>query len=149
VSDELSDAVERGDIERARELLAAGASPHEDDWGMPILDEAIERSDERMVRLLVEHGASLNAIETDGRTRLHAAAASADDPDLVGFLVRVGLDLDAVDYDGWTPLHFAAANGYRRVAAVLLQAGGDTSAPTRAGQLAIDLARLNGHADWP
>jgi hypothetical protein len=80
--DQLLDAVEDGDLELARALLLDGASPHEDSWGLPLIDQALERLDVEMARLLMEFG---------GRHRLHQAA-SGDAAARVRVLLDLGLD---------------------------------------------------------
>lgn len=149
VNDELLSAVERGDVERARELLLSGASAREDEWDLSLLNEAIARRDEPMANLLVEHGALLAETDERGHTRLHTAASASDDADTVRLLLLLGLDANAADRDGWTPLHHAAANGYTEVARVLVDAGADRDASTNAGQRPADLARTNGHTRLP
>jgi hypothetical protein len=77
--DQLLDAVEREDLQAARRLLASGANPHTDSWGMSLLEEAIRRRSLAMARLLVKHGANAQELESDGRDRPHRAASGGDD----------------------------------------------------------------------
>lgn len=123
MDDELLRAVEENDLSRARNLLAAGVNPDDDGWGLPLIDEAIARKDADMTRLLMEHGADLEATDAHGRTRLHRAAAAADDRDAVGFLLGLGLDINSRDDAGWTPCRYAIAYGHSEVAALLLGRG--------------------------
>ncbi|HEX8105335.1 MAG TPA: ankyrin repeat domain-containing protein [Solirubrobacteraceae bacterium] len=145
--DETLAAVEAGDVERVRSLLEQGASPQEDWWGFSLVDEALMRRDEPMVRLLLEFGARLDDGEAGGRSRLHDAAVGNDawEADL---LIRLGHDPDGADRHGWTPLHYAATFGGADVAAVLLAAGADPEARTIHGKRPADLARVNGR-EWP
>jgi hypothetical protein len=132
LADELLDAVEAGDVVRARRLLLAGADPSANSWDVQVMAEAIERLDEPMVRLLLEFGVELGGTGRGG-TWLHAAAAGADDPKAVDFFLGLGLDPKGVDDAGWTPLHYAAAYGYHRVYATLVAAGADPLARTPHG----------------
>jgi ankyrin repeat protein len=123
MSEVLLRAVETGDVAQARRLLTAGANPNDDGWGLPLIDEAVDRQDAAMVALLVEFGADLTGVDAEGRTRLHRAAAAADDPDPIGFLIDVGLDPNATDSAGWTALRYASVYGFERVASLLLRRG--------------------------
>lgn len=76
-----------------------------------------------MVALLIEFGADLADLDAEGRTRLHRAAAAADDADPVEFLIAAGLDPNATDSAGWTPLRYASVYGYQRVVSALLAGG--------------------------
>lgn len=138
--DDLADAVESGALTKARQLLVGGASPIEDEWGLPLIEVAIERRDTAMVLLLVEFGANLHGADDKGRTRLHSAAGACDDPEPVELLLRLGMDPRVADRDGWTPLHYAAAYGHRRVAVSLVEAGADPSARTVHGLSVADLS---------
>jgi 26S proteasome non-ATPase regulatory subunit 10 len=149
MNDELLRAVEEGDLQRADALLREGTSPHEDSWGLSLLDDALSRRDERMARLLIEHGARIDERDSRGQTRLHRAARQADDSEAVTLLIRLGLDVNATDRDGWTPLHHAAAHGYGNVIAVLLTAGADRDVQTAHEKRAADLAAANGYRRLP
>jgi ankyrin repeat protein len=61
--------------------------------------------------VLLDAGGDVNARDANGRTALHAAAASGYD-DVVRLLVERGADIAAKDVDGITPLD--AANGKLR-----------------------------------
>jgi ankyrin repeat protein len=58
------------------------------------------------VKLSVEHGADVNAVNSKGFTALHGAAYRGLD-DIVQFLVQKGARLDAKDSEGRTPAVFA------------------------------------------
>jgi ankyrin repeat protein len=74
------------------------------------------------VKLLLAHGADVNAKDNDGRTPLHRQAArkQAHDMRVAELLLAHGTDANAKDNDGKTPLHLAAA-----VAAAEGDTGGD------------------------
>ena len=98
-----------------------------------------------MVRPLVRHGASLTAVNSQGCTALHIAAAGGDLGTVVTLLgepqtgpgrgreggARRGMtpvEVDAPARGGWTALHAAAHAGHTRVCGVLLQAGASLQA---------------------
>lgn len=143
-ADELLVAVERGDHGLAREMLEGGVDPREDSWGDSIVEEALARDDDKMIRLLVEFGANPPEPDERGQTRLHHAAYGRDQPDRIRNLLKAGLDPNLADSDGWTALHHAAAHGYRGNVGVLLEGGADPSVTTRTGKTPPELARVNG-----
>ncbi|KAL6689894.1 ankyrin repeat protein [Trichoderma pleuroticola] len=77
-----------------------------------------------MVRLLIEHGADINASVGElGRTSLHDAVAE-NDAKMVELLLENGADVSAVDGSGMTALQIAASLGHVDAAGVLLQQKG-------------------------
>lgn len=71
-------------------------------------------------RLLLEHGADVNAVDEQGRTALHMA----QDPAQVGVLLDNGGDLSAIDHEGNTPLHTAQSP---EVAQAMIDEGADVA----------------------
>jgi len=68
-----------------------------------------EKTNSELIRLLLDHGASANTVDTDGRTCLHVAAALGD-LDTFCLLLKYQSNLEAVDNNGSTPLLTAAWN---------------------------------------
>ena len=128
----LHDAVRDGDIERVRELLAAGADVNTpDDSGYTPLHTAVRSSKhEAMVPLLIEAGADLNARSGYLGTPLHMAVLlmNSMQPGLrerpVRLLIEAGADLNAINSRGLTPLLYARADALR----LLIEAGADVNA---------------------
>ncbi|KJZ77712.1 hypothetical protein HIM_02889 [Hirsutella minnesotensis 3608] len=85
---------------------------------------AISNGHLSMVRLLIKHGANVNARGDMGKTALHEAV-QANDRNMVEVLADSGADLNAVDSSGSTPLQVAASLGYVEVAEALLRLGAD------------------------
>ena len=108
-------AVQMRDLGTIKALLAAGASPNvsgDDDetllWAAVNNDMYDDRYSDDVTKMLLAHGARVNATTPDGQTALHAAAAMTDGH-IVDALVEAGASMDAAD-NGFTPLHSA---GYR------------------------------------
>ena len=112
-------AAATGDVGIMRALLAKGADPDliTQDRTTPLMVAAgfgrkdpRKKEDERQaleaVKLLVELGADVNAINSEGRTALHGAASVWAD-EIIEFLVAKGANLVVEDKYGQTPLSIA------------------------------------------
>jgi uncharacterized protein len=115
-------AAKAGDSEAVKVLLAKGADPklstkfgiqplmaaaglgtkEEDTTGRKKTDEQAIAS----MKLCLEAGADVNAVDNQGDTALHGAAQKGSDP-VVQFLVEHGAKLDIKDKKGRTPLDAA------------------------------------------
>ncbi|WP_165227137.1 ankyrin repeat domain-containing protein [Aquisphaera insulae] len=99
-----------------------------------------------MVRILIAHGADLEARdEAGGRTALMHAAEEARE-DIVRVLLEAGAKVDARDdRDSRTALHWAAHAGRTGAARLLIAAGADVLAEDADGLTPEDLARRGRH----
>ncbi|MCF7221648.1 ankyrin repeat domain-containing protein [Marilutibacter chinensis] len=139
-------AARSGRVERALELIEAGADPH----APPPPGERDRRSlaalasvlpDLRLLRQLIAAGVDLNAAH-GGMTPLIAATRDSwhGRPDAVMTLLANGSDPRARDGDGNTPLHHAARSSDPGVAALLRDAAADIDALNGEGQSPLGVA---------
>ncbi len=70
----------------------------------------------QVVHMLLDEGACLNAIDTDGCTPLHLAAQDGHER-IVRLLLRNGVIIDAMDRQGRTAEDLAREHGHARVIA--------------------------------
>lgn len=98
------------------------------------------------VRALLEAGAKVDEADNDGITVL-SWAAIGNRVDMARLLIEHGADVNHVDKKGMTPLLYAASIDFGDSAMVdlLLQSGARTSARTKEGLTALDLARRYHH----
>ncbi|CAB4029582.1 serine threonine- phosphatase 6 regulatory ankyrin repeat subunit B-like, partial, partial [Paramuricea clavata] len=64
-----------------------------------------------ILQLLLNHGASVNAVNEEGYTPLHGAASRGHDG-ILQLLLNHGASVNAVNEEGYTPLHDAASRGH-------------------------------------
>ena len=97
-------------------------------------------SDPMKAKLLVLHGADVDARTVDGRTALHAATMQPSGARVVKLLLEVGADVDARTMTGNTPLFGAAAAGLDNTL-LLLDHGADPNIPSQNGTTPLMVAR--------
>jgi ankyrin repeat protein len=147
---ELWTAASRGQVGKVRQLLTEYADVEEK--GGPKASTALHEAADPLqgcqetVRLLVEHGADVSAMNQDGETPLHTVCDNLawmvetydgfpeidnghlEALGIVRLLLHHQADPSAKDKDGNTPLHSAAGAGDNHTVALLLEQGADVSA---------------------
>ena len=130
------DRITAGRTDLVLDYLAEGhAATSTDDSGVPLIQWCDYYGDVTAVRLLLAHGASLDALGEDwglGRAAFHGHWR------LCQFLLEGGADVNRPDPDtGETPLHSALCNDDRvrfdLVVKVLLASGADPNVATKPG----------------
>ena len=118
-------------------LLVSDTSPK--DWPVFALDEgdlekgwsrlhyAASGGNEKVVRLLLNKGADIEALTEFDKTLLHSAASGGNEK-VVRLLLKKGADIHARDKNQWTPLHLAARSGNEQIVRLLLEKGADIHA---------------------
>ena len=96
-------------------LLDAGADPnHKTSRGDPLLWVAVlQTGDEEVVRLLLKHGADVDATDRLGRNTLHLLSSSSylgSSPAIARLLVDAGGDVNNATRDGETVMHVAVGS---------------------------------------
>ena len=113
------------------------------DLDSELLDAAAQ-GDASSVVLLLDHGADIEAMDDEGRTPLHEAAAFNTEPAVAAVLLDHGANIEARADEGITPLHAAAAqNAEPAVAALLLDRGADIAARDNYGATPLHRAAEN------
>lgn len=125
----VADAAMKGDTERVRFLLRAGAdvnAPQGD--GMTALHWAARNGDLATLQVLLYAGANgKSTTRLGGHTPLHMAS-SAGKGDAVAVLLEAGDDANILTATGLSPLHLAAEAGGPNAVKVLLEHGANINA---------------------
>jgi ankyrin repeat protein/beta-lactamase regulating signal transducer with metallopeptidase domain len=128
----------------AEYLIAEGADLNaRDNLGTPPLLWALELP---MVRLLVAHGADIEAAQADGRTRLHVACIHGQ-RDILEFLLAKGGDIEREDKNNTPPWVYAVAYGHVNMVEFLIDRGVDLSKTGPDGQTLVDVAKQGKHTE--
>ncbi len=133
----------KGDVDIARELIAAGADVNRVDWNLgTALHHATVCGRTSVVELLIAAGANVNIQQPqDGKTALMNAALEGR-AEIAKLLIQAGANMNAKDRDGKTALIIAAEVGNAEVAAVLIRSGADINATDNNGQSAFMYASI-------
>ncbi len=111
--------------------------------GRTALIRAAVFGQEKNVKLLLEKGAKIDAVDWYGRTALVYAAESGHE-EIVRLLLERGAEIDAVDGGGWTALMYAARDGREKVVRLLLERGAEIDAVDGGGWTALIRAARDG-----
>jgi ankyrin repeat protein len=131
--------VMKGDCEVVKLMLEHGCQPNLSITpGQSPLGLALTYSRINVGKLLIGHGANINARVVNGSTVLHWAASGCDGVTWIDLLLSNGADINAQDVGGLTPLMEAVYFGPVNVR-LLLQHGADTSIRDTYGHTALDL----------
>lgn len=147
----LFEAARAGRVQRALDLIDAGADPHAE----PAEDSRDQRSlsvlaavlpDLRLLRALIAQGVDLNQAHA-GMTPLLAATRDSwhGRPDAVTTLLANGADPRIADNEGNTPLHFAARSSDPGVVALLRDAAAEVDALNHDGLSPLGIACVAGN----
>ncbi|MGH9937204.1 MAG: ankyrin repeat domain-containing protein, partial [Blastocatellia bacterium] len=119
-------AVFFGHMETVKVLLAAGAEVNtatRETMKVTPLHSAAAAKQAGAARLLIAHGANVNAAQAEsGFTPLHEAALNGD-MEFAALLLEHGANINAKMKDGKTPLAYALSSGQNEMAAFLRERG--------------------------
>jgi ankyrin repeat protein len=151
MSQELIDAIRRGDAEAVVGLATAQAVQSADAEGTTPLMMAAGLGRLDMVDLLLARGAAVDARDRRDYTALfHACYQREEDrghPAVVQRLLQAGADIEACIGFGVRPLMYAAGNGEAGVVQVLLDAGADPLARNEVGRTALMMVKDRDYVD--
>lgn len=145
--DELSvfEASAFGRCERLRAILSEDpvqAAARSGDGFTP-LHLAVFARQEAAARLVIEHGADVNALSSGEIARVPPlrTAAHARSVSMARLLLDAGADVNGEGEDGFTTLHAAAFNGDEALIRLLLDRGANPGVKDPQGRTAADLVK--------
>jgi hypothetical protein len=102
-------------------------------------------SDLAVIRILVEHGAKIDALDEFGYTPLHSIASNWWlQGDVVDYLVQQGTNVNALTIDKTTPLHKACECGNFSIVKCLIKYNANVNAANKYGTTPLHLAARSG-----
>ena len=116
--------------------------------GRPLSSDppAAENGHLECVKVLLEKGADVDAVNKYGRTPLHVAAFQGH-LESVKLLLAANANPNAADKYGITPLHATAFKGHVEIVKMLLAAGANVNAAKEDGWTPLLVAAHNGHVE--
>ncbi|WP_458125814.1 ankyrin repeat domain-containing protein [Paenibacillus sp. Z3-2] len=151
---QLFQAAQAGDVVIITGILASHPelAHTENQDGLTPLGYASHFGQAGAVRVLLEHGADVNALSHSrisfipSNTALHAALAGERSPEVIRLLLEHGASTSILDSDGQYVLHSAAFHtDQTELIEKLLQHGADPNAANSSGQTALDIALERGN----
>jgi len=140
------------DVDTIRFFLERGADVDAvDEYHLTLLHVASYHGSVKVARLLLQHGANINARNGEGQTLLHRALVGINDGmwgdsfDAIQLLLENGADIDALDDDHLTPLHLASEYGSVRATRLLLEHGANVHLQNNDGYTPSQVASAKDH----
>jgi hypothetical protein len=146
--DRFHHAVDYGQVDEVEAFLA---NPGEVDVNYmrgryySALQVAVMRGYERVVQILLEHGADVSAVNAQNDTALHTALCSPNHKRyerIVLALLLHGADVNTHGREGQTPMHFAVRFKSSAIVKILLNHGADISRSDEGGYNAMHAVAL-------
>ncbi|KAL8815302.1 MAG: hypothetical protein Q9191_008471, partial [Dirinaria sp. TL-2023a] len=107
------------------------------------LHMAVEEGHEKIVQLLLDHGANVNAISKFGGTALHVASVRGFEK-IVQLLLNHGANVNAISKYDDTALHVASLRGFEKIVQLLLDHGANVNAISKYDDTALHVASEKG-----
>ncbi|HXB05617.1 MAG TPA: ankyrin repeat domain-containing protein [Puia sp.] len=116
---------------------------NKDEVSLTCIDVACQNGSTEIVKILVDHGAKVNAKGYVGHSPLRIASRNGH-LDIVKFLISKGADIDSEGDDRATPLESAAGKGHLDIVMVLIAAGAKVNHQDKDGDTALHEAARGG-----
>ena len=139
----LMNAVKSQDPETVRNVIRRGADVDElDAGGNPPLVMAAYQGRSEIVRMLLDAGADVSAVDPEMKATALHAAAYAGNTDAAKLLIAAKIDIDRQGpRNGYTALHDAIWQNNIETARALVEAGANLELRSHSGKTPLDFAR--------
>ena len=145
----LMKAVNKNDSAAVYQLIQQGTDVNELDANQdaPLVMAAYKGYD-KIVRMLLEAGADVRAVDPGMKATALHAASYAGRTEAARVLIEYGIDIDKQGpYNGYTALHDAIWQNNVEVVKVLLEAGADLTLTSHDGKTPLDFAKARHHQE--
>jgi ankyrin repeat protein len=138
----LMKAVKNNDAAAVKKMIQAGVDVNELENGdAPLVMAAYQGRDE-IVKMLLEAGADVTAVDPGMKATALHAAAYAGRTTAARLLIAHGIDIDKQGpHNGYTALHDAIWQSHIETARVIIEAGANLSLKSNQGQTPLEFAR--------
>ena len=139
----LMKAVKNNDVAQVKALIQQGVNVNELDGSgdAPLVMAAYEGRNE-IVKLLLEAGADVAAVDPGMQATALHAAAYAGRTEAAKLLIAYKIDIDKQGpYNGYTALHDALWQNHIETAKVIIEAGANLTLKSNQGQTPLEFAR--------
>lgn len=144
----LCEAVRRNNYAMTKLLVDSGADvqARESDRGETVLIQAADEKDPRIVELLLQNGAHVNATRYDSRTAIFEAIESGKIAN-AKILIKHGADVNWQNYDDKTPLIYAIEKKKKDMVVLLVENGANTKAKRGNGWSVLQIAERSKNSE--
>jgi hypothetical protein len=143
IDQDLFIAIEEGDSQEARNLLAKGANANSiDAHGDNVLMRALLNERIELTSSLINKTLNINHINNEGYTALMYASTEGN-VKIVNRLLKKGADINAKNQDGYSALMLAVIRGKEDIVKLLISKGADINAKNLRGRTALALAEMS------
>lgn len=130
---EIRAIVMKGESNKINALIKAGMNPNlKDELGETLLMDAARHKQPKILEILLNNGAYVNAMSNSLRTALYFAAHSGC-YDCTRILIQAGAYIDQESIEGETALGEAAGNGYTGILKLLISRGANVNIANKDG----------------
>ena len=144
----LMNAVNKNNVLLVQQLIADGADVNELDKGDAPLVMAAYKGYNEIVRVLLEAGADVRAVDPGMKATALHAAAYAGRAEAAKILIEYNIDINKQGpYNGYTALHDAIWQNNVDVVKVLLNSNADLSLRSHEGKTPLEFAKSKNHRE--